>query len=251
MAESSNQSGNGAPRDATYWAQPVSKLKVSETPPDAVNLNVEGRQVVGPLQGFGQMWQKTYRVRLNGANVTPAQVVAVWKAHLPQLMPPDSRFYPSLAGVRPGEVVLINATVAGMPVSTGVMILYADDVSFTVMTPEGHPESGFNTFSAYEEDGSVIAQVQSLARANDPIYEFGFRFMGGSKVQERIWHHVLTSLAAQFGAQVPVEMQKACVDPRLQWRQAKNVWQNAQIRTVIYMMATPVRWIRGVGRRRA
>jgi len=34
-----------------------------------------------------------------------------------------------------------------------------------VMTPEGHPESGWNTFSAYEDDdGRVVTQVQSLAR---------------------------------------------------------------------------------------
>ena len=36
-----------------------------------MNLNVEGRQVVGPLQGFGQMWQKTYTIRLSGASVSP------------------------------------------------------------------------------------------------------------------------------------------------------------------------------------
>ena len=43
--------------DEAYWAQPVSKLKVAHAPAGAVNLNVEGRQVVGPLQGFGQLWQ--------------------------------------------------------------------------------------------------------------------------------------------------------------------------------------------------
>jgi len=31
-----------------------------------------------------------------------------------------------------------------MPVAAGVMILYADDLSFTVMTPEGFPEAGGN-----------------------------------------------------------------------------------------------------------
>jgi hypothetical protein len=27
----------------------------------ATNINVEGRRAVGPLQGFDQLWQKTYR----------------------------------------------------------------------------------------------------------------------------------------------------------------------------------------------
>ncbi len=131
-------------RDAAAWAKPIDKLKVTGTPAGATNLNVDGKQVVSPLQGFGQLWQKTYRVPLSGAHVSPAEVIKYWKEHLPDLMPPDSRFYPSLTGIQPGEVVLINANVPGvpMPVSTGVLILFADDESFAVMTPQGHPESG-------------------------------------------------------------------------------------------------------------
>lgn len=245
MSESTNQpASQSLPRDAAYWARPVSELKVGDVSAEAVNLNVEGRQTVGPLMGFGQLWQKTYRIHLGGG-ATPEQVVQAWKQNLPALMPPDSRFYPSLTGVAPGEVVLINATLPGLPggvpVSTGVRIIYADDVSFTVMTPAGHPEAGFNTFSAFEEDGATVAQIQSLGRANDPIYELGYRLMGGAGQQEAIWHHVLGALAALFGIKGEVEMQKVVVDPRLQWRHAGNVWHNALIRTVLN---TPVRWVR-------
>jgi hypothetical protein len=229
------------------WAKPVDQLAVEEVPEGAVNLNVNGRQVVGPLQGFGQLWQKTYKVRLNNSDVTPAEVIKIWKEKLPEFMPDNSRFYPSLTGVAPGEVVIINATIpgipGGMPVSTGVMILYADDESFTVMTPEGHPESGFNTFSAYEVEGQTVAQIQSLARANDPVYEFGFRFMGGSAQQEQIWDHVLTNLAANFGEDGDVQMEKICVDSRLQWSEVTNVWHNAVIRTTL---SAPFRSMRKV-----
>jgi len=211
-----------------------------------MNLNVDGRQVVGPLQGFGSLWRKTYRMRLSGVSLSPEEVIRAWKENLPALMPADSRFYPSVTGVQPGEVVLINATLpgipGGMPVSTGVLILYSDDVSFTVMTPEGHPESGFNTFSAFQEDGTTVAQIQSLARANDPIFEFGFRFLGGSKQQERIWRHVLSALAEHLGVSASVEVQKECLDPRWQWSKAKNVWRNAVIRTTLN---APVRWVKG------
>ena len=34
-------------------------------PEGAANVNVQGRREVGALQGFGQLWQKTYRVRLS------------------------------------------------------------------------------------------------------------------------------------------------------------------------------------------
>ncbi len=126
--------------------------------------------------------------------MTPEEAVQVWKERFPEFQPPNSRFYPSMAGVAPGEVLFISASVGGMPVHTGVRVIYADDESFTVMTPEGHPESGWNTFSAHaDDDGTTVAQIQSLARANDPVYEIGFRIMGATE-QERIWTHVLKSL---------------------------------------------------------
>lgn len=49
---------NSQPRDASYWSRQVSELKVLNVPSGALNLNVDGKQVVGPLQGFGKMWQK-------------------------------------------------------------------------------------------------------------------------------------------------------------------------------------------------
>ena len=232
------------------WAKPVEHLHVKDKFEREFTINVEGRSVVGPLQGFGQLWQKTYKARLEGKDLSPEEVVKLWKARLPEFMPSDSRFYPSLTGVAPGEVILIDATLPGLPggmtVSTGVMILYADDVSFSVMTPEGHPESGFNTFSSYEEDGVTVAQIQSLARANDPIYEFGFRFMGGAAQQERIWRHVLTKLAAALEVTPAITMEKVCVDSRLQWNQVKNMRHNAVIRSSFYL---PVRLARKVLRK--
>ena len=246
--------GERGPRDAAFWAKSRNVLRVSGVPAGAVNLNVEGRRVVGALQGFGQLWQKTYRVRLAGADVTPQEVVELWKREFPSFHPPESRFYPSLDGVAPGEVMLINASVRGMPVYTGVMVLYADDESFTVMTAEGLPEAGWNTFSAYEEDdGTTAIQVQSLARSSDPIYEIGFHLMGSTE-QERIWKHVLTSLAARFGVHEPVVgLHKEVVDRKLQWHRVGNVWYNASLRSLIFAVANggrrTGRWIRNLLRR--
>jgi hypothetical protein len=109
------------------------------------------------------------------------------------------------------------------------------------MTPDGHPESGFNTFSALDEEGVTICQIQSLARANDPIYELGFRYMGGGEQQEQIWRHVLTQIAQHYGVEPAIEVRKLCVDNHLQWSKATNVWHNAFIRTTI---TAPVRWTR-------
>jgi hypothetical protein len=251
MTNSSPEPTELASRDAANWAGHVDTLKVGAVPVGAMNINVEGRRVVGPLQGFGALWQKTYQVRLRGENLTPAEVVQVWKARFAEFQPPQNRFFPVGAGVEPGDVVLINASLQGMPVGTGVMVLYADDESFTLMTPQGHPESGWVTFSAFPDEaaeGVIVAQVQSMARANDPMYELAFHVIG-SKEQEKIWTHVLSALAAHFACEQPVSLSKICVDPRLQWSQAKNIWHNAAVRSMLYTLAAPARWVRGRVRR--
>jgi len=74
MSESSTPpeglKGGEAPRDDGFWAKGSNDLRVSDVPAGAVNLNVDGRRVVGALQGFGQLWQKTYRVRLAAIETT-------------------------------------------------------------------------------------------------------------------------------------------------------------------------------------
>ncbi len=240
-------------RDQASWAQPMDRIKVTDVPAGAVNLNVDGREVVSPMQGFGPLWQKTYRVRLSGIKIAPAQAMSAWKEHFPEFQPPENRFLPTMSGVKPGEVLFIEAQVppfpgakVGFPVAAGVMILYADDEMFTVMTPAGFPEAGWNTFSAYDDGGTTVLQIQSMCRTNDPIYEFGFRFLGGAKQQECIWAHVLTQAAAHFGVNGQVQTQLNCLDSSLQWRQVTNVWHNAIVRTFFYKLGAP---FRGVARR--
>jgi hypothetical protein len=42
-----------------------------------------------------------------------------------------------------------------------------------------------------------------------------------------------------------VEISKTCLDPKIQWAQFWNVWQNGLIRMVLYKVATPILWLRG------
>lgn len=242
MADAANQPGDKPPRDAAYWASPVSALRVSDVPSGALNLNVEGRRPTGALQGFGQMWQKTYRVRLRDVRVSPAEIIKTWKENFSRFWPPDSHFYAPLTGIAPGEVALINLVgPGGIPLSTGVMVIYADEEAFTLMTPEGHMFSGWITFSTYLEDGDPVAQAQVLIRATDPIWELTMRLFGFKK-EDAFWRYTLRSLAAHFGVYEDVEMQVFCVDPKLQWSQAGNVRHNAAIRTALYTVSRPFRW---------
>jgi hypothetical protein len=234
------------------WAQPVDRIHVTHAPEGVTTINLDGRQAMGALQGFGQLWKKTYKVRLAGLQETPEQVMQVWKEKFPEFQPPGNRFIPPKEGVQPGQVMIIDSPLpiipprydkpGVVPMTSGVVVIYADETSFGVMTPEGFPVSGWNNFSVYEEDNGLVAQVQSYERASDPIYEFGFRFMGGAARQEFIWVHVLTRLAEHYGIQGQVSMTRDCLDPNIQWSYAGKVVQNAGVRTTLYKLAAPIRW---------
>ncbi len=145
MSPSIIQADRERPDNVAHWAQPVSRLNVSDVPSEALNLTVEGHQVAGALQGFGPMWQKTYGLRLSGVPVTPAGVVRTWKENFPKFWPTGHRFYDSMTGIAPGDVAVLNLAgpsgvtgPGGLPlISTGIMVSYADDEFFTFMSAEG------------------------------------------------------------------------------------------------------------------
>jgi hypothetical protein len=238
-----------AARDATSWAKSVSRLNVADVPEGALNINVEGRRLTSPIQGFGKMWQKTYQVRLPAERVSPSDLIATWKQRFSEFWPDGNRFYSPLTGIEPGEVALLDMTLPGrMKLSTGVMVLYADEESFTLMTPQGHMFAGWITFSATETDGETVAQAQVLMRASDPIYELGLG-LGGHGQEDRFWQHTLTRLAAHFGHDAEVETRVVCVDRKRQWSRWRNVWHSAAIRSTIYTMGAPGRLVKRLLRR--
>ena len=70
-AASPDAAGNGpprhaaqaaGPRNAASWAKKVDRLEVD--PRQGVRgTNVADRRLTGPVQGFGKMWQKSYRMK--------------------------------------------------------------------------------------------------------------------------------------------------------------------------------------------
>ncbi len=239
-----------AARDAAHWAKSVSRLNVSEVPKGATGINVSGKRLASPIQGFGKMWQKTYQVRLPSSQVSAVDVISTWKVRFPEFWPKSNHFYAPLTGIAPGEVALVEGTLPGrLKLSTGVMVLYADDESFTLMTPQGHMFAGWITFSAAEQGDETVAQAQVLMRASDPVFEIGM-VLGGHRQENRIWDHTLTSLAAHFGIQdAEVETAVICVDKKRQWRRWTNIWHSSAIRSMLYTLNTPFRALRKALRR--
>jgi hypothetical protein len=231
-------------RDAAAWARPVDRLTASEG-----HINVTGRRPTAPMNGFGRMWQKTYRTSLGDARISPSEVIAAWKEHFPEFWPAGNRFFAPLAGIAPGEVAALDLSMpGGLKLSTGVLVLFADEESFTLMTPEGHMFAGWITFSSFVEDGETCAQAQVLMRASDPLYELGMTF-GGHRQEDAHWLHTVASLAGHFGLSPEVSAQTICVDRKRQWSRAGNVWHNAGIRSGMHMTGAPLRTLRRLTRR--
>jgi len=230
------------PSDRDAWARPVTRLQATAV--DAPRDTVTGKRVAGPAQGFGQMWQKTFKVPLTGATLSPEELIAVWKARFPTFWPSSGRFYAPLAGIAPGEVALLDiAPLPGAPVrlSTGIMVIYADDESFTFMTPEGHTLSAWITFSAYRDGSQTVAQAQALERTSDPLDELAY-LLGGSRMNDRFWQATLANLARSVGVAEPqVETHKTCVDSHRQWRYVRNLGHSATIDSAIATLTAPIR----------
>jgi len=228
--------GNLKAIDAGCWAAPVKELKTGKIPGDPINLNVDGRRTAGPIQGFGQLWEKTYRLDLSGTGISPTRLINMMKKNLPRFQPPENKFFPSKRGIKPGEIILINAETPGGLVATGVIVLYASKDTFTFITPQGHPEAGWVTFKSFKEGKRIIFQIQGLARASDPVYEIAFR-VAGSNLQRQIWTHVLKSLAKHTGSYAKVQFNMHCLDNSLHWSNFFNVFQNAQILSIIHSIS--------------
>jgi hypothetical protein len=220
-------------RDDSNWAKPVKTLEASDRA-GAINANVHGRRLNAANGGFGRLHQKTFSVQV-GSDVTPQDVITTWKTRFGDFWPKGQRMFLPATGIAPGEVGLINASMPGAPtMATGVLVIYADDVSFSFMSPEGHPFAGPLTFSAHtDEYGFTVAQVQELTRASDPFWELAMMIpVMGERMQNDIWRSTLANLARHFGAaDATVRSKIVVVDSKRQWRNAKNIWQNAAIRS--------------------
>jgi hypothetical protein len=256
MSENTTAPDGAAPPEApatpprssdANWSKPVDRLALGTVPTRAMNLNVEGRRLVGPVQGFGQLWQKRYRVRLEGAEATPEQVISTWKSEFGTFWPKGNSFYGPLTGIAPGDVALLNlAAPGGQTLSTGVMVIYADDESFTFMTPEGHMFAAWITFSAFLDDLTPVVQIEVLLRANAPLYEVSMALFG-HRQENAFWTATLHNLAARFNVDATATLEQTCVDRKRQWKNAGNIRHNAAVRSAAWTATHPRHWFRRTG----
>lgn len=101
--------------------------------------------------------------------------------------------------------------------------------------------SGWITFSAHEDGGSTVVQIQPYFRTSDPLYDVAFKLYFDRK-EDEIWHHTLRSIAARFGVEGEVDQESVRIDKKRQWKRVGNIRYNAGIHSAVYGLTTPFRW---------
>jgi hypothetical protein len=199
-------------------------------------MNVDGRRISSPVQGFGRLWEKRYRLCLHNTDLDPRQIVSLWRSEFPDFWPKGNHLFPSgTASIVPGTTALLNLSLpGGLVLATGLMVIYADDTSFSFMTAQGHILSGWITFRCFRKNSSTFIEVHPLFRASDPLMEMGFR-LGAAAQEDRFWHETLSNLARRLGTHGDVAQQNILVDPGIQWNRFANIRHSAAIRSAVYM----------------
>lgn len=199
-----------------------------------------GPQLVGPLEGFGELWHKVYRLPLQGGGATVDEAARMLKARLPEFWPDGNRLTLPPEGVAPGAVAEIALRLTGgVPLHTGAQVVHAADRSFTLATLSGHVEAGWIHFSAFAEEGGTTVQVQSLGRGSDPLYEAGLRLFGHAE-QEAFWRSTLERVARELGVPARVETRRRLVDAALRWSAAANLRHSATLKTPLILLGEAV-----------
>ena len=198
-------------------------------------------KLIGPLEGFGQLWHKTYRLRVDRHAAPPAAAAHLLKTRLPEFWPAGNRLIFPPQGAVPGAVAQIVLRLAGgVPLRTRAEVIHADSASFTLAALAGHVEAGWIHFGARADGEFAEVQVQSLGRGGDPLYEAGLRLFGHAD-QERFWQTTLERMASHLGEAARVETSKVCVDARVRWVAAKNIWHSAALRTPFHTLGSLAR----------
>lgn len=223
------------PSQAGYLSNPG----VSRKPPQ--KLKTVEAPVAQSYQGFGPLWHKTYKFRLTGTKLSPAQVMEQWKQNFSRFWPKGNNLYTPLTTITTGEIALIKSEVgAGLDLSTGMVVTQSDATSFTMLTAKGHVFAGRIAFRTYEEAGVTVAEVQSVARSADPLVEVAMLVVGHD-MEDEFWYDTLTSLAHYFGVKGQVQTRQVCPNSNVHWRRVTNVRYNPLVRTVLGDGDIPVR----------
>lgn len=195
----------------------------------------------GTDTGFGELWRKTYTLRLEG-NVDPEELVTRWRSEVSSFWP-NSTHLASRGRMARGRGLLLHVATPVGHMETALVVESLSPRSFQFGTMRGHMFAGTVTCSAGVDDSGGYAEVLTLFRTSDPLFEIGFK-LGGGKYEDWFWTNTLGNLAKTLGVHGRVLLRRERLDRRRRWQNALNVWSNAAIRTALAALGRRTAWMR-------
>lgn len=165
--------------------------------------------------GTGPLLQRDYWAVIQGCRVEPKEVVEFIRSRFHQLAPEGLvRFANDSHPDGPlcvGDSMTVRIRMAR---KCRVLVTDINDLSMTIVTVNGHPESGKITFGSYRNDrGDVIFHIRSRVRSSSIWHLAGFLSVGDS-MQTNTWTDFIDRLANCVGCGIvgPIHADKKKVD---------------------------------------
>jgi hypothetical protein len=158
--------------------------------------------------GFGPEVQRRYRVRISGSGMTPEGLIDALADDINRLSPTEVAWWEptgQASGMDSGDEYTIHMP---GPWEGPVRVVDRQPTSVRLATLNGHMEAGEILFRTGREGEDLRFEIESWARAGDPIFDVVYRRLGlGREMQGHMWVHVCERVAELCGGSVVGKVQ--------------------------------------------
>jgi hypothetical protein len=154
--------------------------------------------------GYGTLFHRVYRTRIRETAMTPEAVIERIAANPDCVAPTEFASFQKVRGdegeMRVGDEYVVH--MAG-PWDGPVRVVERTPRCFRLVTLEGHLEAGQIRFSAREENGMVVFEIESWARSAGALVDLLYdRLRMAKEVQLHMWTSMLQRGAEMAGGRV-------------------------------------------------
>jgi hypothetical protein len=154
--------------------------------------------------GHGPLFHRVYRTRIRATAMTPEALLGRVAGDPDCVAPTEFASFQKVRGengeMRVGDEYVVH--MAG-PWDGPVRVVERTLTSFRLATLAGHLEAGQIRFSASEEDGLVVFEIESWARSAGPVVHLLYdRLRMAKEIQLHMWTSMLQRIADMAGGRV-------------------------------------------------
>jgi hypothetical protein len=176
---------------------------VRDAPPPLPD-GVPHDEVQAAASGAGALFHRRYRTRIRDAALTPEELMARVTANPDCVAPTEFASFAKVLGddgvMRVGDEYVVRMP---GPWDGPVRVVDRTPCAFHLATLDGHLEAGQIRFSAWEEDGMLVFEIESWARSKDRAVDLLYdRLRISKETQLHMWTSLLQRVAELAGGRV-------------------------------------------------